>query len=810
MQINNTSKTFKVETVDLIENTPQAQTTTEPMSLDELNSLGQSESTSLPVDAANSDPLASYGINYNGTTPEQEQAVLERLANFPPPVTDILAQKENGINGIHILRKLYENSENDLRALLANYQVLIDSRALGADQVSLLQQKVALIQNDRLPFIAQQINECDRLAAHNEYIGEMELKSLTDLNGDGYLGLESDPRRLGISETTDGKKVFLNPTTGEVVPPPFYLESDSIFTRNDTLKVLGADETVFNEEDYPQLEADVHFGLDLSKLGQGSGKFGTDIEIMVPQYWWVKNGESISAEIRTDTLDRRYYQADELLTIDENGIRQDVSLIDDMSKYRQIRIAGVRIVSHADPIDSLDGIGGAIHKIEFLDKDDNVLFSATIEGANTSEANSVSAELASGENRVYASSVGFSLNGDQTTYPMEVDVSQFTSHARQILDDFYGTLGIPADKQEEYRNNPRYMAAEDNRRFFENPDYVSKFWQVTDFGSPEDGAAGQWFELAHNDNFQGNMVCRSTDPTTDVDTRSSLQSGIFMQGFRGDIRGTRYNDLILVRGANEYSEEFVPEDALDGIEPITYLDDTPYTTSYDGLGGAVVVQIGAGNLNATGVNFAYFEGNKTDTARFKVRSENKNSNSNSSNDGLDADILDRIIGDVPDCVREPNSGDIQDSRRQPQNHIYASAGSIYLVDQEIERDSDRSDNEAYSWGLDGDDYYELDGIIYTTDYGNKDIQGQANLTDANVCGAEAVEECINDWRAEFETYNQEINSIEDLEATQTEWLAAGENYRQLAEETASFFEAMFGEKEEIFAEWEQYKANYNL
>ena len=66
------------------------------------------------------------------------------------------------------------------------------------------------------------------------------------------------------------------------------------------------------------------------------------------------------------------------------------------------------------------------------------------------------------------------------------------------------------------------------------------------------------------------------------------------------------------------------------------------------------------------------------------------------------------------------------------------------------------------------------------------------------------------WDEEFLTYNQEIDSVEDLQASATEWLAAGENYEQLAEETASFFEAMFGERDAIVAEWEQYRATNNV
>ncbi len=833
MQINNTSKTFKIETNDHNENNPQTQSTQEqmsPMSIDEVNSLGQPDPTAIPANVDNSDPLASYGASVTGTNSEHEQGVLDRLANFPPPVTDILAQKENSINEIHILKELYENSVNDLQRLLSNYSSLIDSGSLSAGEISAIQQKVELIQNDRLPFIAQQINECERLAAHNEYIGEMELKSLTDLNGDKHIGLKGDPRRLGITETADGKKVFLNPTTGEVVPPPFFYDTDSILTRNDTLKVLepnngddvaGPNESVINTQDNINLEADVHLGLDLSKLGQGGGEFGTDIEIMIPQYWWVKNGESLSAEVRTDTWDSRYHQADELLKIDENGIRQDISLIEDKSDYRQIRVAGVRVVSHDDPTKAADEFGGAIHKIEFLDKDDNVLFCATIEGANVNPANienfdHISAELASGGQRVYASSVGFSLNGDQTTYPMNVDVTDFKSHARQILENgFYDTLGIPADLQEEYRANPeKYMAAEDSRAFFEDRDYVSKFWQVTGYGSEENNPHGEWFSLSHNNDFQENNVCRSTEISSALDTRASLQSGVFMSGFRGDIRGSKYNDLVVVRSANEYSEEYVPEDALNNIEPIKPDNFIPYTTTYEGYSdhtNAVISQVGEGNLFASGVGFAHFEARKTDIGRFEVSKEHRLS-LNSQNDDLDHDLIDRILTDnIPDCIQEPDSGDIQDSRRQPKNHVYARAGEIYLVDHEQTADANEgTENAAYEWQFDQDDYYDLDGKVYTNNLENTNILNSYALSPEQVSAESVREEGIDAWRNEFANYNQEIESLDDLEAVQTQWQEAGENYQQLAEETASFFEAMFGEREAIFAEWEQYRATQNV
>lgn len=731
--------------------------------------------------AASGDPLDSYttgDVEGGAVTDDPYAGGSSWMHDFPPTLEQVVAGNETAMQYLDLVSARYEQAKSDLHELIASYEAALPTAT--ASQKELLLQRIELA--------TRAIGRCDEeLAKVDEKMGQQaeiyvsEKRQMKDLNNDGWIGRPFFEDSFYCQYNDDGTITYLDPVTRRAVPCPIMDPDYSAqLTSNDNLQRIDASQAMDDPEGNVY---DMYLQLTEAALTNvGESNFNCPIDIGIPEYLWVErdetrqNGLGWATDFDNGQDKARIY--DEWET--SGGIRQKVPA--DLAGYVQVQITGVDVKSVPSGL-TVDGDPDQPlyhHVIEFKNGD-NVIARIRIEGFETSNFPPVAVDTDAGSTYVAASSVGIALNGDLRASPVELNASGLMSTGRHVVDGLENQLGI---------RRPNSGSA--RRSYDENIDAFSERVQETEYydvdveGTAEEdniSADGDWQSRTHdftegdygyagsNDRF----IPRGMSPGEN-DSLATYRTGIFIRGVRGDITGSRYNDVIQTNGVDEfsdYAEGHLPEERQQIVQGDPY-----YNNRVNSMGGNDVVVAGKGNnyiLNATFVDIQ--DSNTGDENMIALPEIQLH----------DADIGNPTRKRNPKCFVDVAGG--------------GSTVHIYNPSESYSRGDSEEEEEAWL-GADNDDYIHVGAAnaVYFNpddndihDDGGDPTGDSINVTFDSIVEAAATP--MDEWYDEL-TKTPEVNE-EDIGATWDEVMAAKSS---LDDEMNGFFEEMFGGIDSLFGD----------
>jgi hypothetical protein len=565
------------------------------------NAFGEtsgSQGTSGSTGSSSSNPLDSYTAGHieNGqVTSDPYTNSADRLINFPPSLEEVVAGNPSAIEYLDLLASRYETAEDSLRELIENYRQTLPTVTASEAADLQLRMDAATQAIVRCKAVGEQIKSLD------EQQGGIYLKEVGDMkdyNNDNWIGRPNFKGSYYLKYNDDGSVTYMDPITKRaVINPLMDPVYQAQFTNNDNLEIISAEDSIMAQNDGYDAAVDLTLRLTEQALANGQGKFGCPIDIGIPEYVWVKRDPDAEGAYKWESNFEGTASADKISIYDEweegpNGIQQKIP--ENLSDYIQVQITGVNVDSEPSGyFDSSDEEQPLYnHVIEFTNATD-VVTRIVIEGFNTSSAYPCATPIDDGDNYVAASSVGLSLHGEKRANPIEIDASGLISTGRHLTADLESQLGIsaPADARGEraYKENIEAFTQESHKtEYFDGTDWQEKNhdWSSGDYG--------------YSDSCKDRYMSSSEVPTEN-DTLLAFKTGVFISGVRGNITGTRFNDVIVTDGVNEYSDyalEHLPADRLDIMK-----EDPFYSNCVNSDGGSDVVICGSGDNYVIGATF---------------------------------------------------------------------------------------------------------------------------------------------------------------------------------------------------------------
>lgn len=700
-------------------------------------------------------------------TSQSSSDVATWLSDFPPTVDEILIGNENAINYLDIVLARYEQAKQDLLRLDQAYQLELNS---GEATDTRIQELIQLRQ-----LITVALSRCDgeiqrtntkAVEADNQYLEEM--RTMKDLNGDSWIARPYANGSYYVKYDQDGNAIYYDPKTKQAIANPLMDPTyEPELTKNGNLTKIEKD------ADYPPEgmgpAANLYLKLkDENALTTTSGPYDTVIDLGIPEYMWVeRNGDGngpdpYKMEWNEDGTGGMalYNEWDSA-----NGIKQKVPA--DLSRYMQVQVTGMRITSEYSGVS--DDLGNKLYDtvVELYNGDiasGTLICRIRIEGTAVNGDVGPAAQLADGGYYVGASSVGLSLNGDRRVSPIQVDASGYRSTGRHIVDPTQ--LGISAPQNAEGTNAQE--AYDNNLDAFRSVGDYSDYNNSTDEYISEDTAAP-----VDDDNFS-------------TSERLGIQTGIFISGIRGDIKGTAYNDIIWTTGVNEYTTLYQQEHRPKNNKPITK-DDPFYANRVDAGNGDNIVITGAGDNYVFGATFFWGE-----------------------NAGQGENFI---------ALQHINLGDeatsLAHGSRNPQCFVHSTGGSkTYLYNPseynpEVTEDINDpgNDNEGYNNALEdadseyrNDDYFYISNSFVAHNPNDTDFDPSCHSLSNTTCGdlpfwTDAANVGMEGWLDAL----MKIPDVDEADAP-INWDEIDGQETLNDDEMNSFFDTMFGEMDGFMTE----------
>lgn len=704
------------------------------------------ESPPLP---SNSRPVNDYTYgDVQGDTAvhaSQSSDVADWLTNFPPTFEEVIANNENAVNYLDLLRTRYEKAKEDLLTLKRTYEAEIAAGA-PASRIEELNSYIKLI-DAALGRCNAEIEKLDRQAAGMEAKYIEELRDLKDYDNNHWVGRPGANGSFYVKYDKEGNAIFYDPKTRRAIPNPMMDPDYSPkLLDNDGIQVITKEEATVTEQ---SSESDIYLKLTetaLNRADWGDNIYQTPIDISIPEYIWVeKNGDGngqdpYKTRFSNNTVESRMVMAK---WSNDGGLHQEIPA--DRSRFMQVQVTGVSIRSEESGY--TDGNGNPLFNtiIELLSGDingaDPIAGRIQIEGFETRSNLAAATPLSSGY-YVAASSVGISINGEKRASPVQVDASQYNSTARHIVgnsvDQVASALGVsrPNDGA-----NGDDAFDENLGAFADGPEYT--YNGTNDIYVSYDDKAG-------NDSAQ-----------------LSNATGVFVRGIRGDITGTRYNDLIMtddVNSPNDYAKEHMPKNK----KPIAN-DEAFYNNRVDMQNGNNVWIGGRGNNFVFGVTFAW------------VRESNRG----------DENYL------TMQEVFPTNEGTEAENRsKNPRLFAHSYSGTTYLYNPEEQTPSDLEGEtpeevKANAEKTNYDDYFDLRGNIQAYRPEDSDLVQEANKAGPDLEGIQtAATEPMQKWLDALLRVKEPDEEMLEVSAEEIDGQKT-----ILDDEMNSFFDTMFGEVE---------------
>lgn len=726
------------------------------------------------------DDYEVYGAQNGQPTSDPNPDFIEWLTNFPPSLDDIIANNEQAIGYLDLMREKYQMGWEKISSLKTTYEQALAAGGISANDTQMLNERLALAVK-AMAKCEQQIEKLDQLEAQMENLWKEELATGKDLNNDGWLNKPFAQGSYKIINNEDGTVTLIDAVTKKAIPCPLLDPSyEPRLTEDGALQMIEmkdaanyAGEITTNDKgELEYVDGKVDAFLKLTEeafTGADKRDLFAAGDISIPQYFWVeKNDDVDSTDIYKTEYDQklaveRYKLYDKWNT--DGGIGQKVPT--DMSKYVQAKVTGVKFRSveaglayGSDPDYKLYH-----HFLEFYNGD-TLIARVRIEGYEG--ANGPSADTDKGIQYVAASSAFFKFNGDLLTSPIEFDGGGLKSNGRHVADkvELEGIVGAP----------PSDALAQ--KAYYETLDAFTEMSQTTQY---YDGTSWQDKVNEFGDGY-GAYKDRFMEPDKtpgENDTLLEFRTGFAAEGFRGKITGSSYNDIIITRGVNEYSEyakEHLPENA----QPITK-GDAFYSNIVDAQGGNNIVVAGAGD------NYII------DATLVKVN----------------AAANDENLISTPD-IMTTGAGKTEVKGRNPKVYIQVEGGDETYIDIPDETANSKYDGEDA--GEDGAEAVTTWDESYVDDFfdvNSNIVKYSAAPREGEYTGSQSVK-CDGPDRAgimillneDAGLFYDELMAIPDVDESSIEasWNDVIGQSTILDEEMNGFFDEMFGDMNGIFGE----------
>lgn len=711
------------------------------------------------------------------------------LQDFPPTLEEIIAGNENAINYLDIVVQRYEKALNDLASLKQTYKQSQQSGQLTDTEAATISERLTLIEN-AMARCSVEIDKCTAKASDQEKLYLEEFRSMKDLDNNGWIGRVATKGSLYIKTDDEGFPVYYDWSTKRAIPCPIrdpdyqaeIFKGDGLVQCTDSPNGQKSEQIT---DMYMQLTNEAF-------QTAGSNTFGCPIDIGVPEYFWVEKdpngtGEQNWKYVRDDK------NCEEKMKIydqwESSGLKQKVP--EDRSRYVQVKVTNVTVRSESYGMTDKDGNPLYTTIIEFKN-DANVICRIQIEGfePEAGTTNPCATETNIGDETkqfVSASTAGIAFHDADRASPLVVDASQYKSTGRHVFDpiqdDSFNIIQGPQNQR-------------GTRAFVENMSAFSKQHSYYEWNNAPPTQGGQtWgdapkqkdFDSSSDPNCYGSFSDRyvSASESAHLDqidkgcsdgprNFQTYRTGIFLKGLRGEITGSQYNDMIMTRGVNDYSE-YAVNHLPKKLRELSQGDEL-YNNFIDGTGGNDVVIAGQGN------NFI------------------KNSTMVWIHDSLSNDQNYVSFPETPTASK--NSGNQKASPNQ-KNFFHSDGGSNVVampIEANISEDTagNNTNDATKNDGSYEDDWYEvLSGSVEYGISGDTDLDVADSMhTHNQAFTATRVEDAIKDYKEGFLDAINEVPT-QDEEADSINWDDVEGQQNELNSEMNSFFDEMFGENEEV-------------
>lgn len=760
------------------------------------------ENQSNPLTSPSS-PIESF---MPGMTSELD-ASLEEADFGTPRVDDILVNNPKTRARLDVLIEKYEKHIERIKKEITSKQQSLARGEVTGSEASVVQRLIERLERE-LDFAQRELAKAQKLNGETDDIVKREKLEMRDINGDSWIGRAFAKDSFRIVVKDDGTKVFFNHLGNRVPSPVSHLGYEAkIFDGNGIIRKAASTPADSIDEDYKNATL-IRTQLN-GHQPTYSSKFGTQINIRIPEYVWVKR------ELNKDSNFELYDK------FDANGKQETPAKLDDYIQIPITKVDGTSIPSQK----AKDGTQLWDHVFEFIggfDGDEIVAFRMTVEGVETSKTDDpAAAKLANGRRYIAASNVGLSISGEDRLSAGDFNFSQIKSTSRHtVKHDKYMTetgLGgkgpaVTGETKEDRRAAEAWV--ENIQLFVDRPDSGKKvgdigyYWhdqanqprtsnklfsEYTSFANARDQG---WYPIHYNDDhntlYHDAYISSKNTPRNDPHSPLlNITNGPFIYGLSGVIEGSQTsNNTIIVDGKDKavpsHLENFVPKDRakLDKADPA-------YKTSVRGGNGHdVVVMKGEGDLVVESVSFFWREG----------------------------------AAPKDQTIISTKQGDGRSAWKNPKNYVHIDGGVNYIYNP-VETASSH-DNEAIKTKVEGgtthtemntvdytvqDDYYHIvSGSASFANGVDLDLpEGYDNQQNDSWWNENTVGETYINWSKELNDQRKQIPE-ETLPDELKEEFEIGNGdgaYAQLTAEVDSFFgewgedaEGALGEFDDAVAE----------
>ncbi len=464
---------------------------------------------------------------------------------------------------------------------------------------------------------------------------------------------------------------------------------------------------------------------------------------------------------------------------------------------------------------------------EIIDLAETVVTGGTVSGYDEV------AGIGTGPCRVYASTLGFAFNTDNVySSAMKYDFSGVKSTGRQLIPDIEQKLGLTAP---DGSNEQQKQAYEENMGLFRDEDYTMNTWGWTPIRTEKNGDSmgaaydhngrqGKYHWEQHTRDFEyGSSNVAYIDPTSDAaraetffvnppdrndlshpwsETIATPLTGVMVYGIgtRGHIIGSNYNDIIEVADVNALYKSDYYQEHYPYAEPIER-SSALYSTVVEAGSGNNIVRAYGGDNYISGATFAWIDGNPGDLNVIATQGAEGDSSPTAN------------LDDAGNAIQPVN----------PKNyvHVKAPGGEVAIHNPNEEVASFVEDPQATlghggsggpsvekpDWSLGTyDDFYDLDAgqvsFTHNQDHDAIESVGEGMLTaNSTVAYQDDIVGATENAATKIWEEIVKVEIPDDVQVYVDEWMQLSGHSAEMQTEMNDFFGAMFGETDDLAAEF---------
>ncbi len=802
MRINKTQ--IKTQQADTAQTNPESMIDIESQQTQEIQDFfdssyeATSNSSSHPQ-MNTSDPLDDYtmGDFVNGQRiNSQYQSGSQWLESFPPALEDVIANSDHAVNHLDIVKSQYERSDQAISALLTRYIQAKNAGGLSMTQIQTITERIELATKakSRCQTELQKLTNLEKQFSH---VYEQERLLGKDLNNDGWMGKPHAVDSYLIKYDSNDQMILIDPVTKKPVPIPFLNPDYSpALTTDNSLEMK-----VLNEND----SADLVLGLtDDAFSNANSHLYRCAIELNIPEVLWVEKNDDYQSAlgpykiIDDDNSGLGRYKPSAWSSDSNNGIHQVVP--EDKSKYIQIQVTDAQIISVESGEYDANTNEPLYHQVLELRHDSEVISRIRIEGMyDNNNDDTRGAPTLRGRNYIAASSVGVAINGNNRASAIRFDAGQMKSTGRHIastsdLKNIFPDMPNSDAGKRAYNEHLELFTQSNPSAEYYDMDSNHPGWKTSGhreiLNDPNNGHHALHIGPNQRDRYISSEVIPGKN-----DSALGFRTGVFIDGLRGEINGSSYNDIIRAPNVNDYSDtakSFLP----DNIKKIEK-DDPLYSNIITSQGGNDIVIAGGGDNYIQGATFVHIEATSVLDENYinppNTRSE-FSSNQGSNSKRKNPKVYVHVDGGQSVYVNTPDEfNEYDETLRQARTAIVGDEDE----DNEHIDENTVLNNLAESYE---DDYFELNA---SRNFRTMELRDGETPEFANYEMGGLTDDVFFDKLTQVQKNMQDAfirePDIDDAEIESTWQEVVGEKTK-LDDEMNGFFDEMFGSMDDLFNE----------